>query len=174
MKKLLLSLLSLAAGSLLSVAQDAKPAAPATPAPAPAAPAAPAAEGEVAKIKLGVVPNVMQFDKKELTVKAGQKVVILFQNERCALMHNFILVKPGTRDKVGALADKMALDMAESMKKQFVPESDDILAKGAKLIGIGQKELIEFTAPTEPGDYPYLCTYVGHWRLMNGVLKVTK
>ena len=35
-------------------------------------------------------------------------------------------------------------------------------------------ETIEFTAPAEPGDYPYICTFPGHWRLMNGVLHVTK
>jgi azurin len=180
MKKLLLSLLALVAGSLLSVGQDAKPAAPAAPA-APAtpaastAPAAPAAGGDVAKIVLSVVPGVMQFDKKELTCKAGQKVVILFTNDKCPLQHNFILVKPGTKDAVGALTDKLMLsDPAGAAVKLYVPESTDILVKGSKLIGIGQKEIIEFTAPAEAGDYPYICTFPGHWRLMNGVLKVTK
>ncbi|MCB1209408.1 MAG: hypothetical protein KDK97_08785 [Verrucomicrobiales bacterium] len=24
----------------------------------------------------------------------------------------------------------------------------------------------------EKGDYPYLCTFPGHWMVMNGVLKV--
>jgi len=179
MKKILLSLFVFTAGSLLCVGQDAKPAAPATPAPAtpatPAAPttAAPAAAGDVAKMKLGVIPGTMKFDKAELTCKAGQKVVILFQNERCPLQHNFLLLKPGTRDAVGALADKMLAD-PEGLKKQYCPETDAILAKGSKLIGIGQNELIEFTAPAEAGEYPYICTFPGHWRLMNGVLKVTK
>jgi azurin len=174
MKKLLLSLLALGAGSLLSIGQDAKPAAPAAPATpaASTAPAAPAAAGDIAKIKLGVIPGTMKFDKAELTCKAGQKVVILFQNERCPLQHNFLLLKPGTKEAVGALADKMLTD-PEGLKKQYCPETDAILAKGSKLIGIGQNELIEFTAPAEAGDYPYICTFPGHWRLMNGVLKVT-
>jgi uncharacterized protein len=167
MKKLLLPILALVAGAFVSTAQDAKPAAA-----APAAPA-PAAQGEVAKLMLGVVPNVMQFDKKELTVKAGQKVMLLFKNEKCALQHNFLLLKPGTKDAVGALADKMLTD-PQALAKMYVPASEDILVKPNKLIGIGQSDLIEFTAPTEPGDYPYICTFPGHWRLMNGVLKVTK
>lgn len=166
MKKLLLPILALAAGALFSVAQDTKPAAA-----APAAPAA--ADGEVTKIMLGVIPNVMKFDKAELTVKAGAKVMLLFKNEKCALQHNFLLLKPGSKDAVGALADKMLTD-PQAMAKLYVPESADVLVKPHKLVGIGQSDLIEFTAPTEPGDYPYICTFPGHWRLMNGVLKVTK
>ena len=169
MKHLLLSILALAAAPLCSIAQDAKPAAP-----APAAPAAPAAaEGDVAKLKLGVIPNVMQFDKKELTVKAGQKVMLLFVNEKCVLPHNFLLVKPGKKEVVGALVDKMISD-PQALAKLYAPESDDVLVSGKKLIKIGESDLIEFKAPAEAGDYPYLCTFPGHWRLMNGVLHVTK
>jgi plastocyanin len=32
---------------------------------------------------------------------------------------------------------------------------------------------IEFTAPSAPGDYPYVCTFPGH-STMRGILKVTK
>lgn len=153
---------------------------PATPVPAeaPAAPAAPTAvpapavAGEAVKLQLGVIPNVMKFDKAELTVKAGQKVVLLFENKACPLQHNFILLKPGTKDTVGALADKMLSD-PQALAKLYIPESPDVLVKSNKLIGIGQSDLIEFTSPATPGDYPYICTFPGHWRLMNGVLKVT-
>ena len=155
MKKLLLPILAIVAGALFSNAQ----------APAPA--------GDVTKLMLGVVPNVMKYDKAELTVKAGAKVMLLFKNEKCALQHNFLLLKPGTKDAGGALADKMLTD-PQALAKQYIPESADVLVKGHKLIGIGQSDLIEFTAPAEPGDYPYICTFPGHWRLMNGVLKVTK
>jgi cytochrome c oxidase subunit 2 len=128
---------------------------------------------DAGKLELGVIPNVMQFDKKELAVKAGQKVTLVFKNQACALMHNFLLLKPGTKDAVGALADKMLSD-PNGLAKQYIPESPDVLVHGNKLIGIGQSDTIEFTAPAEPGDYPYICTFPGHWRLMNGVMKVTK
>jgi len=29
-----------------------------------------------------------------------------------------------------------------------------------------------FIAPAKPGTYPLVCTYPGHWRMMNGKLKV--
>ena len=41
-----------------------------------------------------------------------------------------------------------------------------------KAIDNDDDKTLEFTAPTTPGDYPYLCTFPGHWRMMNGVLKV--
>jgi cytochrome c oxidase subunit 2 len=142
---------------------------------APAVTIAPveAPPADAGKLELGVIPNVMQFDKKELAVKAGQKVTLVFKNQACALMHNFLLLKPGTKDAVGALADKMLSD-PNGLAKQYIPESPDVLVHGNKLIGIGQSDTIEFTAPAEPGDYPYICTFPGHWRLMNGVMKVTK
>lgn len=127
---------------------------------------------ETAKLKLGVIPAVMQFDQKLLTVKAGQKVMLLFSNAKCPLQHNFVLVKPGTLNAAGALADKMLTD-PDALTKSYLPTSPDILASSTRLLGIGQSELIQFTAPAVPGDYPYLCTFPGHWRLMNGVLRVT-
>jgi uncharacterized protein len=166
MKSILISLLSIAAIASCPAQEAPKPAAPAAPA------AAPAAGGEVAKIKLGVIPAVMKFDKATLEVKAGSKVMLLFINEKCPLQHNFLLVNPGKLNDIGALADKMLTD-PQAMAKHYTPESPDVLAHSTKLIGIGQSDIIEFTAPTAPGDYPYLCTFPGHWRLMNGVLKVT-
>ncbi len=169
MKKLLLSAL-LPLACVFAFAQDPKPATGTTPAtPAPAAPAA----GDAVELTLGVIPTVMQFDKKELTVKAGAKVKLTFKNEKCPLMHNFLLVKPGAKEAVGLLADEMLKD-PKALAKQYCPESGDILVKGNKLIDYGKSDLIEFTAPAKPGDYPYICTFPGHWRLMNGVLHVTE
>ena len=120
---------------------------------------------------LGTLPAVMKFDKAALEVKAGAKVMLLFRNEKCPLQHNFLLINPGKQADVGALADKMLTDPT-AMAKAYIPTSPEILAHSSKLIGLGQSEIIEFTAPTTPGDYPYLCTFPGHWRMMNGVLKV--
>jgi len=140
--------------------------------PVEATPAPPAAGGD-GTIQLGVIPTVMQFDKKELTVKAGQKVKIEFKNAACPLMHNFLLIKPGTKDSIGAKADAM-LAAPDAMARHYIIDSPDVLAHSNKLVAIGQSDTIEFTAPAEPGDYPYICTFPGHWRFMNGVMHVTK
>ncbi len=54
----------------------------------------------------------------------------------------------------------------------FVPESPDILWH-SQLVDYGQEEVIEFTAPTAEGAYPYICSFPGHHRLMRGTLFVT-
>jgi cytochrome c oxidase subunit II len=128
--------------------------------------------GDVVKLELGVIPNAMKFDKSELTVKAGSKVALLFANKACALQHNFLLLKPGSQEALGKLADNLQA-APDALSRLYIPDSPDVLVKPNKLIGIGQSDLIEFAAPTEPGEYPYICTFPGHWRLMHGVLKVT-
>jgi uncharacterized protein len=146
--------------------------------PKPEAPAdAPAAE--VTKVIIGVVPAVMQFDKKTFSVPAGAKVSLLFTNKACPLQHNIIILKPGTDAKFGAASDKMIVtDAAGALAKLYIPDDAEskaaIIAASAKLIGTGQNEIINFTAPEEPGEYPYVCTFPGHRFLMKGVMTVTK
>lgn len=113
----------------------------------------------------------LKFDVTEFTVTTGAPVRIVFDNSGpVPLQHNVLVVKPGTLEKIGALADQMLTD-PKAMEKQYIPESDDILHH-TKLVNPGEKAELEFKAPDESGSYPYLCTFPGHWRLMQGVMKV--
>jgi azurin len=116
--------------------------------------------------------NPLMYDKTALTAKVGQKIKLTLENKSAIPQpHNFMLLKPGTKDKVIALANMMLTD-PNAMAKQYIPESPDILYH-TNLIQPGQTGSIEFTI-TEPGAYPYLCTFPGHSILMNGVLTVEK
>jgi azurin len=133
------------------------------------------AEDAVLELKPSSNPATpLAYDKTELTVKAGQKVKLTLNNAGGALPqpHNFILMKPGTLDKVGALANAMLSD-PKGMEKSYIPDSPDIVTS-TKLVQPGATTTIEFTAPAEEGDYPYACTFPGHWLLMRGVMKVAK
>ena len=137
--------------------------------------AAASAEDAALELKPSANPaSPLAYDKAELTCKAGQKVKVTLNNNGGILPqpHNFILMKPGTLDKVGALANAMLSD-PKAMDKSYIPESPDIIAS-MKLVQPGQTGSVEFTAPAEAGDYPYACTFPGHWLLMRGILKVTK
>ena len=79
-----------------------------------------------------------------------------------------MIVNPGTADKVAA--DAIALG-AEGFKKEFIPESKDILYHSKMLDG-GERETMQFTAPTKPGNYPFLCTFPGHDKIMRGIFEV--
>ena len=37
----------------------------------------------------------------------------------------------------------------------------------------GNSVEVTFTAPSTPGDYPYICTVPGHFYMMKGIMKVT-
>jgi azurin len=88
------------------------------------------------------------------------------------MQHNLVLIKPNTLEKVGAAADQLAQD-PNGLKMSYVPIMPEVL-KATPLINPGSKFVLTVVLPAEPGDYPFVCTYPGHWRMMNGILRVTK
>lgn len=129
---------------------------------------------DVAEITLTADKIQFIYDIKEFTVKPGQKVKLKLVNPADSVTrqpHNVLIVKPGKKDVVGMAANAGMADPAFLTTKNAVPESPEILHH-SKLVQPGSEDVIEFTAPEEAGDYPYLCTYPGHWAIMNGVMKV--
>lgn len=114
----------------------------------------------------------LEYDTKTFEVKAGEKVKITLENKHTVPQpHNVTIMKPGTIDEVGGLVMKMMTD-PQGMTKSYLPETDKILFK-MNLVQPLQKGILEFEAPKEAGDYPYACTFPGHWTLMRGIMKVT-
>jgi glucose/arabinose dehydrogenase/azurin len=118
------------------------------------------------------VREQMRYDTPRLVVTAGQPFEIRFENVDF-MPHNLVLVRPGTREKVGLASAKMKPDELDGEGRAFIPESPDILA-ATKLIEPRQKTALKLTAPTEEGDYEYFCTYPGHYLIMWGQLIVSK
>jgi putative heme-binding domain-containing protein len=123
---------------------------------------------ELTTIRIATVRERMMYDVKELTIKPGKKVKLTFANIDY-MPHNILLVKPGKADEIGLKA--MALG-ARGFSVNYVPESSDILW-ASKLVDYGTEEVIEFTAPSTEGAYPYICSFPGHHLLMRGVLYIT-
>lgn len=124
---------------------------------------------DVRVIAIGTVLERMIFDKESLAVQAGRPVEFRFTNGD-AMPHNFVIVRPGALEEVGLAAEASARD-ADAKDRHYVPKSDKILL-ASRLLERGQSQAISFEAPTEPGIYPYVCTYPGHWRRMYGTLMV--
>jgi azurin len=123
----------------------------------------------VARITINCVRERMLFDKTEFSVKAGQPVSLVFNNPD-ATPHNLAICLPGSVEEIGLAGNEMAKD-PEGIKKDFIPVTDKILYH-TKLLNPNSTETLRFTAPTTPGDYPYVCTFPGHWVIMRGVMKV--
>ena len=121
-------------------------------------------------IVLKTLHEQMFFDKTRLVVEAGKPVEIIFENPD-AMPHNFVVTAPGAREEIGKLADNMKPD-PDDQGRMFVPPSPKVLF-GSKLVDPGTKLKINFTAPTAPGEYTYVCTFPGHWLRMFGTLIVT-
>ncbi len=121
-------------------------------------------------LRLGVLKDQLKWDQPALTVAAGQLVDLVFTNTD-VMPHNFILGAPGSLPAIGAAADALMSSPAGQVQ-QFVPDLPQILAS-SRLLEPGQSITIQFRAPGQAGAYPFVCTFPGHWRLMNGVLTVT-
>ncbi len=133
-----------------------------------AAPAAAPMKAD-AVVKLGVIPHQLKFDKSELTVAPGQLVELVFTNSD-VMPHNFILGARGSLQQIGSAADAL-MTTPDGAAQQYVPTMPQVLY-ATTLVDPGQTVTVQFRAPEQPGQYPYVCTFPGHWRVMNGVLTV--
>jgi putative heme-binding domain-containing protein len=120
-------------------------------------------------LRLGTVPEQMLYDRERLAVKAGKPVEVLFDNPDL-MPHNFVIVQPGSLAEVGTLAEAQATQPG-AQERGYVPVSPKVLFSG-RLLQPRSTEKLDFTAPSQPGVYPYVCTYPGHWRRMYGALYV--
>ena len=123
-------------------------------------------DGPDQTVTVGTLPG-MQFDLKEISVKAGSKVKLIFNNPD-DMMHNLLIVMPGQADAVGDAALQLGL---QGQQKGYIPDQEAILAH-TTLLEPGGSDIIYFTAPETPGNYQYVCTFPGHAALMRGILRV--
>jgi len=104
-----------------------------------------------------------------LRAKAGETLKLTFKNPD-VVPHNWVLVKPATLKTVGEMANRLIAD-PDAVTKQYVPQAKEVLVY-ADVALPGESTSIYFQAPREPGRYPFLCTFPGHWMIMNGEMIV--
>lgn len=124
---------------------------------------------ELVKIMLSASGNTMaemKFDLDEIKVPVGTTVELNFINksEDAAMQHNFVLIEDGSEEDVGMAAVKAGPDA------EFVPDMYEVLA-ATKMLGPGEETIYTFRAP-EAGKYKFICTYPGHYSMMQGVFIV--
>jgi plastocyanin len=120
-------------------------------------------------IQMGVIANELKYDKASFTVKAGQQVTIDFTNNDF-MQHNLLIGKSGSLETIGKAGDQLARD-PQGVTMNFIPKIPEVLF-AIPLVNPEGTESLVFTAPATPGEYPYLCTVPGHWRIMNGIMIV--
>jgi azurin len=79
-----------------------------------------------------------------------------------------VILKPGTA--VPAFATKCA----PAKDNGYIPQDEEskaAIVAHTKMLGGGESDEITFTAPA-PGDYPFICSFPGHFAIMQGVMTV--
>lgn len=124
---------------------------------------------EPLRVVIEPVGNQMLFEQDELTAQAGQQVNIVFKNTATspAMEHNVIVLN----DNDDATINRVGQAALTANDSEYVPEDDAIIAATA-LAKPGETVEVTFTAPSEPGQYAYVCTFPGHYVMMRGTLTV--
>ena len=120
-------------------------------------------------VEITTVEAQMTYDVTAFRVAPGQQVEIVFRNAD-VLPHNLVIVRPGAGEMVGRAADAMATD-PDAFEKEFIPDSPAVMHTTKMLQG-GESVRLQFTAPEQEGNYPYICTFPAHWITMKGVMEV--
>ena len=121
------------------------------------------------EVTIKPVGNQVLFDTEEITAKAGSQLKVVFNNiaTNPCMRHNFVLLNVGPDDE--APIGQVGIGAVQAGKaKDYIPDHDAIVAY-TKMAGAGERVEVEFTVPP-PGDYAYLCSYLGDYIMMQGVL----
>ncbi len=122
-------------------------------------------------ILLRTIAEQMLYDQNLIVVEAGKPVEIILQNDD-AMPHNLVITRPGALEEIGMAAEKMP-PTPDAQGRLYVPDSPSVLY-ATVMADPGQTVRVAFQAPDTPGDYPYVCTFPGHWRRMFGNMAVVQ
>ena len=119
-----------------------------------------------------VATDNMKFSTQTIEARAGETLHVVVrtsgQMPKIAMAHNFVLLNKTAKvvDFVTAAMNARATDFVPADKKA------DVIAHTA-LAGAGETVEVTFKVPSAAGEYPYLCSFPGHFQAgMKGTLAV--
>jgi azurin len=114
----------------------------------------------------------MRFNLESIEAKPGEELKVVLTNIGTlpieAMGHNWVLLKKGADATVFSTAAGTAKDT------DYIPAAlkDQVIAH-TRTLGPRKSDEVSFKAPTEPGQYVYLCSFPPHFLAgMKGVLVV--
>lgn len=114
----------------------------------------------------------MKFDITSIEAKPGQTVQVTLKNigtmPKVSMGHNFVVLDGKVTPE--AFIEASMMQMANDY---VAPEMTSHVIAHTKLLGPGEFDTITFTAPATAGDYPFVCSFPGHYAIgMKGILSV--
>ncbi len=115
--------------------------------------------------------DMMKFNITTIEATAGEPMRVVLKNigrmPKQTMSHNWVLLTP--MSEAGFNAFGMA---AAASAPTYLPKDMSTVIVHTKMLGPGESGQIDFNAPSEPGEYPFLCTFPGHFVIMRGKLIV--
>jgi azurin len=114
----------------------------------------------------------MQFNKKTFEIKAGDTIKLTLKHvgklPKIAMGHNLVILQKGTNlagwaSKAMTAAATNYIPVDEASKKAVIAKT--------KVLGGGETDSVTFSIK-EAGEYQYLCSFPGHFALMQGKITV--
>jgi azurin len=114
----------------------------------------------------------MKYSLNTITAEPGEEIRIRLTSKgvipKVAMAHNVVVVQIDTD------IDALVKEGGPFRENDFIPPSmmKFVIAKTA-FAGPGETVQVKFKVPATPGDYPFLCTFAGHYQAgMKGTLIV--
>lgn len=109
----------------------------------------------------------MRFNLAEIRAQAGEELRLVFTNvgrmPKESMGHNWVLFAQMNDSELNEIA--MA---AARRSPEYLPEDRSAVLAHTDILGPGESETLDFTAPTDPGTYTFACTFPGHFAVMKG------
>jgi putative heme-binding domain-containing protein len=122
-------------------------------------------------VRIHTVEEEMRYDIPYFAVESGRPVQVVLKNEDL-MPHNLVVTTPGSLQVVAQEGTLLGPNPG-FQGKPYVPKRAEVLfATG--MVQSRQQERLTFTAPSEIGEYPFVCTFPRHWMRMYGVMIVVK
>lgn len=131
-----------------------------------------AASGEVDRtVTLHPEGNLLEYEETEFTVAPGETIRVVFENTATSesMLHNVVVLNTEPRKELLWRVGEAGVEAGE--ENDYVPEDEAILAY-TPMADPGETVEVTFTAPDEPGEYGYVCTFPGHYVSMYGTMQV--
>jgi len=114
----------------------------------------------------------MNFDVTKITAKPGEKIRIVLTTVSslppAAMSHNVVVLQQDTDVEAFANASAMSPD-----NDYIAPDMEAEIIAATGMAGGDETVEVTFTVPGEAGDYPYICSFPGHfYGGMKGILTV--
>ncbi len=115
--------------------------------------------------------DTMKFSVTQIEAKPGESLKVTLTNAgqvpKAAMGHNWVLLKMMSEKEVAAFATS-----AMAKGPEYIPDDKSAILVHTKTLGPKESDSVTFEAPSKAGEYPFICSFPGHFTLMRGKLIV--